>query len=327
MVWIRLLRDVTLEDVASVGGKNASLGEMLRELAPLGVRVPDGFAVTADAFRALMRESRADAFVKEQLAGLAPGNVDELTRCSERIRAAITRAPLPRRNRGRESFGRTRRCRASTARRPPTSPFDRRPRRRTFPTRASPGSRRATSTCAALRSCSTPCATPSRASSRRARSATASTWGSTTRASRSRSASRRWCARTSASAGVIFTLDPETGHRGVMLVTSSWGLGRERGSGAGRARPVRRPQGDAAGGLRAPRVEEARHEGGPPRLRRRGPQASAKRARRRRPSAPASRSRTATCSRSRAGRRRSRTTTRSDAAPTCRWTSSGPRTG
>ncbi len=76
MAWIRLLRDVTLDDVASVGGKNASLGEMLRELVPLGVKVPDGFAVTADAFRALMRESRTDAFVKDQLAGLTTTNID-----------------------------------------------------------------------------------------------------------------------------------------------------------------------------------------------------------------------------------------------------------
>src|ERR1022692_1575110 len=82
MAWTRLLRDVTLDDVASVGGKNASLGEMLRELVPLGVRVPDGFAVTADAFRALMRESHADAFVKDQLAGLSPTDIDDLTRRS-----------------------------------------------------------------------------------------------------------------------------------------------------------------------------------------------------------------------------------------------------
>ncbi len=40
MPWIRWFRDVTLDDVASVGGKNASLGEMLRELAPLGMRSP-----------------------------------------------------------------------------------------------------------------------------------------------------------------------------------------------------------------------------------------------------------------------------------------------
>jgi pyruvate, water dikinase len=42
---------VTLADVPRVGGKNASLGELFRYLVPLGVRVPDGFAITAEAFR------------------------------------------------------------------------------------------------------------------------------------------------------------------------------------------------------------------------------------------------------------------------------------
>src|SRR5208283_2212685 len=94
MAWTRLLRDVTLEDVGSVGGKNASLGEMLRELVPLGVRVPDGFAVTADAFRALMRESRMDTFVKGQLASLAPGNMARrrrTSRCARRRQPRISR--------------------------------------------------------------------------------------------------------------------------------------------------------------------------------------------------------------------------------------------
>src|ERR1019366_6497317 len=53
----RWFRDVTADDVASVGGKNASLGEMLREGTPLGVERPDGFAVTADAYRAFLREA------------------------------------------------------------------------------------------------------------------------------------------------------------------------------------------------------------------------------------------------------------------------------
>lgn len=45
------LAAMTLDDVPRVGGKNASLGEMIGELSPLGVRVPDGFALTAEAFR------------------------------------------------------------------------------------------------------------------------------------------------------------------------------------------------------------------------------------------------------------------------------------
>jgi pyruvate, water dikinase len=77
MPWIRWSRDVTLVDVGSVVERNASLGEMIRELVLLGVRVPDGFAVTADAYRALLRESRVEAFVKDQLAGLSPTEVDD----------------------------------------------------------------------------------------------------------------------------------------------------------------------------------------------------------------------------------------------------------
>ena len=60
MAWTQALKDVTLEDVPVVGGKNASLGEMLRELTPLGVRVPDGFAVTAEAYRHFCRDAGLD---------------------------------------------------------------------------------------------------------------------------------------------------------------------------------------------------------------------------------------------------------------------------
>ena len=52
------LSSISIDDVAVVGGKNASLGEMIRELTPLGVRVPDGFAVTAGAFRLHLRRRR-----------------------------------------------------------------------------------------------------------------------------------------------------------------------------------------------------------------------------------------------------------------------------
>ncbi|MCV4785328.1 hypothetical protein OFM36_38440, partial [Escherichia coli] len=48
--WVRWLETVGIGDVPSVGGKNASLGEMIRELSPLGVAVPGGFAVTAQAY-------------------------------------------------------------------------------------------------------------------------------------------------------------------------------------------------------------------------------------------------------------------------------------
>ena len=326
MPWIRRLRDVTLDDVASVGGKNASLGEMLRELVPLGVRVPDGFAVTADAYRALMRESRVDAFVKDQLAALVADG-------RRRPHAALRAHPrgdhpgaAAARRRGRDRSRRTPRCRASTARRPPTSPSAPRPRPRICPTRASPGSRRATSTCAALpfvldavrnafASLFTPRAIRYRADMGFDHESVALSVGV-----------QKMVRSDKASAGVIFTLDPETGHRGVILVTSSWGLGESVVQGRVAPDQFVVHKATLEGGLRPHRVEEARHEGGAPRLRRAGAQAGAKRARARcGPRALLAR-RTTTCSRSRAGRRRSRTTTRSDGTPTCRWTSSGPRT-
>lgn len=55
--WVLRFDQITLDDLPRVGGKNASLGEMVQALAPTGVRVPDGFALTADAFRLHLREA------------------------------------------------------------------------------------------------------------------------------------------------------------------------------------------------------------------------------------------------------------------------------
>ena len=95
MSWVRWFRDVTAEDVGVVGGKNASLGEMLRELSSLGVQVPNGFAVTADAYRYFLRKAELERPIRETLAGLDPANQDDLVRRSDALRAAISRATLP----------------------------------------------------------------------------------------------------------------------------------------------------------------------------------------------------------------------------------------
>ena len=57
--FIRWFSDIGISDVALVGGKNASLGEMVRELGAQGVRVPNGFAITAEAYRYLLDQSHA----------------------------------------------------------------------------------------------------------------------------------------------------------------------------------------------------------------------------------------------------------------------------
>jgi pyruvate,water dikinase len=55
--FIRWFTDLGVNDVPLVGGKNASLGELYRELASAGVQVPNGFAITADAYRDFMRRT------------------------------------------------------------------------------------------------------------------------------------------------------------------------------------------------------------------------------------------------------------------------------
>src|SRR5688572_13355187 len=55
--FIKWFGDISIEDVPLVGGKNASLGEMYRELTSKGVKVPNGFAITAEAYRHLLREA------------------------------------------------------------------------------------------------------------------------------------------------------------------------------------------------------------------------------------------------------------------------------
>ena len=72
MEYIRPFDTLTLEDIPLVGGKNASLGEMIRTLAPLGVRVPDGFALTAHAYRTLLDGPGVRSRLREALAEIDP---------------------------------------------------------------------------------------------------------------------------------------------------------------------------------------------------------------------------------------------------------------
>src|SRR5690606_11036967 len=61
--WLVWFDEVGLDDVALVGGKNASLGEMRRALVPMGIRVPDGFATTAEAYRAFLRSEGLEGLI------------------------------------------------------------------------------------------------------------------------------------------------------------------------------------------------------------------------------------------------------------------------
>jgi len=93
--WIRWFDDIGMQDVPVVGGKNASLGEMRRALTPLGIRTPDGFATTADAYRAFVSAAGLGQVLKEALGHLDINDIDSLQTAGGRVRSAILAAELP----------------------------------------------------------------------------------------------------------------------------------------------------------------------------------------------------------------------------------------
>lgn len=92
---VRWFDQISMDDVAVVGGKNASLGEMYRELTPQGIRVPNGFATTAHGYRVFLRESGLDKEIPEILSGIDVEDVGNLQHHAMIIRHMILDAPLP----------------------------------------------------------------------------------------------------------------------------------------------------------------------------------------------------------------------------------------
>jgi pyruvate,water dikinase len=87
--------DVSIADIDQVGGKNASLGEMVRNLTAAGVRVPDGFATTADAYRHFISDGGLAEMINAELAALDTDDIQQLAAVGRRIREAVTRQPFP----------------------------------------------------------------------------------------------------------------------------------------------------------------------------------------------------------------------------------------
>ena len=89
------LKDLRMTDLDKVGGKNASLGEMIGGLAQAGIRVPGGFATTAEAYRAFLHGNGLEARIRERLEGLDPSDVQALAKCGAEIRGWIEQAQFP----------------------------------------------------------------------------------------------------------------------------------------------------------------------------------------------------------------------------------------
>jgi pyruvate,water dikinase len=87
--------ELRMNDVESVGGKNSSLGEMISQLADAGVRVPTGFATTSHAFREFLRENDLENRIAQRLDALNVDDVKALTEAGAQIRSWVTQAPLP----------------------------------------------------------------------------------------------------------------------------------------------------------------------------------------------------------------------------------------
>ncbi len=90
--YIRWFKDLTIKDIPSVGGKNASLGEMYAKLKSKGVPVPNGFALTADVYWDFLHANKLDKKIKETLKGLDKKDIKQLARVGDKIRKMILAA-------------------------------------------------------------------------------------------------------------------------------------------------------------------------------------------------------------------------------------------
>ncbi|MBE3121853.1 MAG: phosphoenolpyruvate synthase [Thermoplasmata archaeon] len=93
--FVKWFEDLTIGDVPSVGGKNASLGEMIRNLGQKGVRVPSGFAITAYAYKYMIEKAGIDIKIKEILKDLNTHDVTDLAVRGQKIRDLIKNTPIP----------------------------------------------------------------------------------------------------------------------------------------------------------------------------------------------------------------------------------------
>ena len=93
--YLKFFEELSIEDIPVVGGKNASLGEMYHHLRPQGVNLPNGVATTADAYRYFLEQDGLSDRIREALDGLDETNMHELEERGSRIRDMIVNATLP----------------------------------------------------------------------------------------------------------------------------------------------------------------------------------------------------------------------------------------
>ncbi|HEX5329874.1 pyruvate, water dikinase, partial [Sulfuricurvum sp.] len=95
MKYIRTLDSLRLEDISLVGGKNASLGEMIGSLKSLGVKVPEGFAVTAEGYRLFIAHNSFEPKIRQFFNGVDLSDIEALNRCGDAIRSLMLSGEMP----------------------------------------------------------------------------------------------------------------------------------------------------------------------------------------------------------------------------------------
>jgi len=93
--FILWFNEISIKDVPLVGGKNASLGEMYRLLAKKGVRIPNGFAITAHAYQYLLEQGNLREKIRQALHGLHKSNMGQLAAAGRKVRELILAAEFP----------------------------------------------------------------------------------------------------------------------------------------------------------------------------------------------------------------------------------------
>jgi len=93
--YILTFNEISIKDVPSVGGKNASLGEMIGKLGKKGVRIPDGFASTSYAYWYFLKENKIDKKIKEIFSRFNPQDIKSLKKTGKEARSLILRAEFP----------------------------------------------------------------------------------------------------------------------------------------------------------------------------------------------------------------------------------------
>lgn len=93
--WVVRFQDITLKDIEHVGGKNASLGEMIQYLHPIGIKIPQGFATTANAYKKFLSQDKLDEKIYQLLSNLDVNDINQLQATGRQIRQWILESTLP----------------------------------------------------------------------------------------------------------------------------------------------------------------------------------------------------------------------------------------